>query len=87
MPPYVLEPLFEMGEHLHFRPQADEPVPQEVMDKALKIPYCLQAYDPNGLALEQFNDHPATLYTVEAFSKATLGLEAYVGERLARVRS
>lgn len=87
MPPYVLEPLFEIGDHLHFRPQIEEPVPQEVLDKALKIPYCLQAYDPNGLALEQFNDHPATLYTVEAFSKATLGLEAYVGERLARVRS
>jgi transaldolase len=85
MPPYVLEPLFEMGDDLHFRPQVEEPVPQEVMDKAMKIPYCIQAYDPNGLALEQFNDHPATLYTVAAFSKATIGLEEYVSGRIAQV--
>lgn len=49
-------------------------------------PYCIQAYDPNGLALEQFNDHPATLYTVEGFSNAAAGLEEYVGRRLAVAR-
>jgi transaldolase len=86
MPPYVLEPLFEIGDDLHFRPQVDEAVPQEVMDKAMRIPFCIQAYDPNGLSLEQFNDHPSTLYTVAAFSKATVGLEEYVGDRIADVR-
>jgi transaldolase len=85
-PPYVLEPLFEIGDDLIFRPEIEEEVPQEVMDKLLKIPYCIQAYDPNGQALEQFNDHPATLYTVEAFGKACVGLEAHVGERVALVR-
>jgi len=60
-------------------------VPQEVMDKLLKILYCIQAYDPNGLALEQFNDHPATVSTVEAFSKGSLGLENFVRERKTRV--
>jgi transaldolase len=87
MPPYVLEPLFEIGDNLVFKPEIEkEDVPQDVMDKMMKIPYCIQAYDPNGLALEQFNDHPATLYTVEAFSKATAGLEEYVSERMATVR-
>lgn len=86
MPPYVLEPLFEFGDDLIFEPEIEKQnVPQDVMDKMLKIPYCIQAYDPNGLALEQFNDHPATLYTVDAFSKATLGLEAYIGDRMAVV--
>ncbi len=86
MPPYVLEPLFEFGDDLIFEPEIEkQDVPQDVMDKMLKIPYCIQAYDPNGLALEQFNDHPATLSTVDAFSKATLGLEAYVAERMAVV--
>lgn len=87
MPPYVLEPLFEIGDGLVFQPEIEkDDVPQDVMDKMMKIPYCIQAYDPNGLALEQFNDHPSTLYTVEAFSKATVGLEEYVGERMAIVR-
>jgi transaldolase len=84
-PPYVLEPLFEIGDDLLFRYEIEEQVPRGVMDKLLKIPYCIQAYDPNGLALEQFNDHPATLYTVAAFSKACVGLEVYISERLALV--
>ncbi len=57
-------------------------VPAEVIEKMMKIPYCIQAYDPNGLALEQFNDHPATVSTVEAFSKGFAGLEGYIGERM-----
>lgn len=84
-PPYVLEPLFEIGDDLVFKPEIEDEVPQEVMDKLLKIPYCIQAYDPNGLALEQFNDHPATVSTVEAFSKGSIGLENFVRERKARI--
>jgi transaldolase len=86
MPPYVLGPLFDMGDDLIFRPEIEEEVPQSVLDKMSKIPYCIQAYDPNGLALEQFNDHPATVYTANAFTKASVGLEEYVGQRLAKVR-
>jgi transaldolase len=77
-PPYVLEPMFRMGDELEFRPQIYEPVPQSVIDKVLQIPYCIQAYDPNGLALEQFNTHPSTISTVEAFSKGFVGLEGFV---------
>jgi transaldolase len=82
-PPYVLEPLFDIGEDLAFEPEIEKEVPQDVMDKLLKIPYCIQAYDPNGLALEQFNDHPATVSTVEAFSKGFTGLEGFIQERMA----
>jgi transaldolase len=82
-PPYVLEPLFAIGDGLDFRAEIEEDVPKEVMDKLLKIPYCIQAYDPNGLALEQFNDHPATVSTVAAFSKGFTGLESVIDERLA----
>src|SRR5512139_3935932 len=81
-PPYVLEPLFELGDNLIFEPEIERDVPAEVIEKMMKIPYCIQAYDPNGLALEQFNDHPATVSTVEAFSKGFAGLEGYIGERM-----
>ncbi len=82
-PPYVLEPLFEIGDDLIFQPEIEKEVPEEVMEKLLKIPYCIQAYDPNGLALEQFNDHPATVSTVEAFSQGFAGLEGYIQGRKA----
>ncbi len=81
-PPYVLEPLFEIGDNLDFRPEIDEPVPEEVLYKMSRIPFCIQAYDPNGLSLEQFNDHPSTIATVEAFSKGFAGLEGFVSERM-----
>jgi len=58
-------------------------VPAQVMDKLLKIPFCIQAYDPNGLAFEQFNDHPSTVSTVAAFSKGFIGLEGFIKDRMA----
>jgi transaldolase len=81
-PPYVLEPLFEIGDDLVFEPEIEKEVPPDVMEKLLRIPYCIQAYDPNGLALEQFNDHPATISTVQNFAKGFAGLEGYIGERM-----
>lgn len=83
VPPYVLEPFFEMGDDLIIRPEIEEPVPASVLDKMSKIPYCIQAYDPNGMDLEQFNDHPSTVSTVKAFSKSMTDLEGFVGERMA----
>ncbi len=81
-PPYVLEPLFEIGDALEFRPRIDEPVPGDVLRKLEQIPYCVQAFDPNGLELEQFNDHPATLDTVQTFSKGFSSLETFIRERM-----
>ena len=85
-PPYVLEPLFEMGDDIIFQREIEDGVPQDVLDKMSQIPYCIQAYDPNGLELEQFNEHPSTLNTVETFSKGFSGLEGYIGERMALVK-
>ena len=85
-PPYVLEPLFEIGDNLNFEDIETVQVPLRVLDKLMQIPYAIQAYDPNGMWLEQFNDHPATVDTVAKFSKAMAGLEEYVGQRVAAVR-
>lgn len=82
-PPYVLEPLFEIGDDLTFEDIETVQVPPRVLDKVLQIPYALQAYEPNGMWLEQFNPHPATVDTVANFSKGIVGLEEFVGQRLA----
>lgn len=88
-PPYVLEPLFEIGDDLDFVENAIEQVevPPRVLDKLLQIPYCLQAYEPHGMWLEQFNQHPATQETVANFSQAMTGLETYVGQHVATIRN
>lgn len=86
LPPYVLEPLFQKCEDLKFDEEIlYEDVPYEVIDKMSKIPYVLQSWDENGMEIDQFNYHPATIATAETFSKASIGLEQYVGERLAVV--
>jgi transaldolase len=87
LPPRGLDPMFQLADNLVFDPQAiHRPVPKSSIEKLLKLPYCLQAYEPNGLSLDQFNTHPATIYTVNEFSKASAGLEEYVARRLALVR-
>lgn len=85
-PPYVLEPLFAIGDDLEFGSRIDEPVPDGALGRLLDVPYCLQAYEPDGLELEQFNDHPATVDTVAAFSRGFASLEAFVAERLEHAR-
>jgi len=86
MPPYVLGPLFQNCGDLTFEEELlFDDVPYEVLDKMSKIPYILQSWDENGMEIDQFNDHPATIATAETFSKASIGLEGYVGERMAVV--
>lgn len=86
MPPYVLEPLFQKCEDLAFEEEIlYDDVPYEVLDKMSKIPYVLQSWDENGMEIDQFNYHPATIATAETFSKASIGLKGYVGDRLAVV--
>jgi transaldolase len=83
LPPYVLEPLFTRCEDLTFQEEILlDDVPDEVLYKMSKIPYVLQSWDENGMEVNQFNTHPATIATAEMFSKASIGLEEYVGERM-----
>ncbi len=84
--PYALGPFFAIGDGLVFRPEIEEEVPGEVLNTMSKIPFCIQAYDPNGLSLDQFNTHPSVLYMLGEFSKAADGLEEYVGQRMALMR-
>ena len=83
MPPYVLDPLFTKCEDMTFEEEIlYDDVPEEVLFKMSKIPYVLQSWDENGMEIDQFNNHPATIATAELFSKASTGLEEYVGERM-----
>jgi transaldolase len=84
MPPYVLDPLFIKCGDLDFEEEIlYDDVPDEVLYKMSKIPYAIQSSDPNGMEVDQFNVHPATISTAKLFSQASAGLEDYVGQRMA----
>lgn len=87
MPPYVLEPLFKRCSDLNFKEEILlNDVPDEVLFKMSKIPYIRQAWDENGMEVDQFNTFPATVATAELFSQASAGLENYVGERMSKLK-
>ena len=83
MPPYVLDPLFNLCGGLTFREEIlYEDVPTGVMHKLEKIPFARSAWDKDGMAVDRFNTHPSTVATSKAFRAASSGLEEYIGERM-----
>lgn len=82
-PPPYLEGLFEKGQHLEFRNRIEEPVPDEVMEKLLKIPYFKRGYEEDGYTVDEFNQHPALLATAKEFSGATQSMVDFVAKRVA----
>ena len=81
-PPYI-EGLLVKGQHLDFHHEIDNPVPPEVMDKLMKIPYFKRGYEEDGYTAEEFNTHAALLATAEQFSGATQQMVDFVSKRVA----
>jgi transaldolase len=83
-PPPYLEGLLEKGRHLKFHNQIDEPVPEEVMEKLMRIPYFRKGYAEDGYTSEEFNQHPALMATAKEFSEATQSMVDFVAKRVAQ---
>ena len=83
-PPPFLEALLEKGNHIVFHPLIEDPVPQEIIDKLLRIPYFERAYVENGYTPHEFNSHPALLATAKEFSGATQSMVDFVSKRIAQ---
>ncbi len=61
--------------------QINEPVPDEIMSKLLKIPYFKAGYEEDGISIEDFVNHPSFVYTREEFSGSMKEIEEYVVKR------
>jgi transaldolase len=83
-PPPYLEGLLEKGTHIEFRNRVEEPVPRQVMDKLMKIPYFTGGYAEDGYTIDEFNSHPALLATAKEFSGATQSMVDFVAKRVAK---
>ncbi len=59
-----------------------EDIPQDVMDKLMRIPYFERAYSEDGYTRDEYNTHPSLQRTAEQFSKATEEMVAFAGKCL-----
>jgi len=61
--------------------QINDAVPEDIMEQLLKIPYFVEGYEEDGIAIEDFVNHPAFVYTRDEFSGSMKEIEEYVEGR------
>ena len=59
----------------------DQPVPGEIMEQLIKIPYFVQGYEEFGIKEDEFVDQPAFQYTANEFKGSMKFIEEYVAKR------
>ena len=81
-PGYILE-LMEVEDQLKpFSPEAiDEPPPKAILEKLMHLPYFVQAYEPDGMSREEFNQQGALVATAAEFAKATRTTVDFVAQQ------
>ncbi|MCU0593081.1 MAG: hypothetical protein MUC57_16615 [Desulfobacterales bacterium] len=82
-PPSYIEKLMRAEDQLKpFNPQAiHEDAPKSFLDKLLRLPYFVQAYEPDGMPSEDFNKQAALLATAAEFSRATLTTVDFIAQQ------
>ena len=83
-PPPYLEGLLFKGNHLTFHDQINDPIPEKVMDKLMRIPYFERGYAEDGYTPEAFNSHSALVATAKEFGGATQEMVDFVAKRVAK---
>jgi transaldolase len=64
-------------------PQVDEPVPDEVLERLLRVSYFAEAYDEHGLGPEDWVHHPALMATASSFVQSMENVEAFAARLMA----
>jgi transaldolase len=62
--------------------QIDDPVPDDVLERLLRLPYFASAYDGHGIAPRDWADHPALQATAASFSEAMDKVEGFAAGAL-----
>jgi len=87
LPPGYIEELMKIEDLLKpFNPEAiyEEP-PRAVLEKLLRLPYFIQAYEPDGMNKKDFNKQGALIATAAEFSKATRATVDFVAQQFQSV--
>lgn len=81
-PPKFIKEILLEGSHIEFRNKIDEPIPDGVMEKLMKIPYFTKGYDEKGYKVEDFTFHPAVQTTAKQFREAVRGMIDFIKESI-----
>ena len=86
LPPPFLTKLFTQANHLNFEARIRKELPADVMSRLRKVPYFTSAYEPDGLAPQEFNQIPALLNTMREFQAAMDKIVAFSAEVIAEAQ-
>ncbi len=76
--PNVIEAYLEGYDAVPIEAEAETPIPQETLDKFLRIPYFTQAYEEGAQTPDEFATYPCIVETARAFSQATADMVSWV---------
>jgi transaldolase len=82
-PPGYIEGLMQVEDQMKpFDPEAIyEEAPQPVLEKLLRLPYFVEAYEPGGMKREDFNKQAALIATAAEFSKAIRSTVDFIAQQ------
>lgn len=80
--PNIFELLLASYADLPLEAQIDEPPPDDVMERLLRIAYFAEAYDENGIAPPDWAHHAALRATADSFSEAMAQVEAFAADNM-----
>jgi transaldolase len=89
-PPPFIESLYNFPEQDKLIFEKDrilQNIPEDVMDKLMRIPYFERAYLEDGYSRDEYNTHPSLIRTAEEFSKATVEMVEFAGKCLKNFKS
>ena len=81
--PNIFEAFLTSYAGVPLEPQIEEPVPDEVLERLLQVPYFAQAYDEHGIAAEDFVAHPALQATAASFAQSMENIERFAAQHAA----
>ncbi len=81
MNPELIDDFMNICQCKDIYKQIDEPIPEDIISKLLKIPYFKAGYEEDGIAIDDFVNHPSFIYTKDEFSGSMKEIEEYVVKR------
>lgn len=80
--PNILKAFLSTYRDVPIKPQIEEPIPGDVLERLLRIPYFADAYDEKGIMPENFVEHSALQATAAGFSEAMEKVEQFAARTL-----
>ncbi|MCK5156147.1 MAG: transaldolase family protein [Spirochaetales bacterium] len=80
--PNIFEAFISTYKDIPIESRIEEPIPREVMEKLLRIPYFVEAYNERGIKPENFINHPALQATAAGFTEAMENVERFAADTI-----